>query len=239
MQVLTISIMFSYSFHFASHHCHCGEFNKLLLLKGFCWPMSSRYCSWLELLHWVGMATDVIVHRLLAAALGLSNLPSQFRDRSTLTSISDSIAPKTLSWVLLKTLLGICICIAAAVRRCTSLEVLRGDTLRSFLNCEHVSALRVRLWLRLIWLSCRPKLPASQCANGGSCFSRAPHPYLLQKPVHFAKSKLQMWKMWKSTVVCFWCVQMIDGLSVCCEQTDRCRGQDRENTVKWIYCLCA
>jgi hypothetical protein len=89
------------------------------------------------------MATDVIVHRLLAAALGLSNLPPQFRDRSTLTSISDSIAPKTLSWVLLQTLLGICI--AAAVSRCTSLEVLRGDTLHSFLNCEHVSALRVRL----------------------------------------------------------------------------------------------
>jgi exosome complex exonuclease DIS3/RRP44 len=34
---------------------------------------------------------DVIVHRLLAAALGLSNLPSQFRDRSTLTSISDNL----------------------------------------------------------------------------------------------------------------------------------------------------
>jgi hypothetical protein len=50
------------------------------------------------------MATDVIVHRLLAAALGLNNLPPQFRDRSTLTSISDSIAPKTLSWVLLEAL---------------------------------------------------------------------------------------------------------------------------------------
>jgi hypothetical protein len=106
MQVLTISIMLSYSFHFASYHCHRGEFKQIALAEGFLLTqaLSSRYCGWLELLHWVGMATDVIVHRLLAAALGLSNLPPQFRDRSTLTSISDSIAPKSLSWVLLESL---------------------------------------------------------------------------------------------------------------------------------------
>lgn len=34
----------------------------------------------------------MIVHRLLSAALGLSNLPPQLRDRPTLTSVSDSRA---------------------------------------------------------------------------------------------------------------------------------------------------
>lgn len=32
----------------------------------------------------------MIVHRLLAAALGLSTLPPQLRDASTLTSLTDS-----------------------------------------------------------------------------------------------------------------------------------------------------
>lgn len=35
MQVVTISIIFSYSFHFASHHCHCGEFQQIALAEGF------------------------------------------------------------------------------------------------------------------------------------------------------------------------------------------------------------
>ena len=43
---------------------------------------------------------DVIVHRLLAASLSISKLPSIFQDRVQLTSISDSMASlpfKTLS----------------------------------------------------------------------------------------------------------------------------------------------
>ena len=40
----------------------------------------------------IGCYADVIVHRLLSAALGLSNLPPQLRDRPTLTSVSDSRA---------------------------------------------------------------------------------------------------------------------------------------------------
>lgn len=36
-------------------------------------------------------ATDVIVHRLLAASLGIYKLPTIFQDRPQLTSIADSM----------------------------------------------------------------------------------------------------------------------------------------------------
>lgn len=84
-------------------------FNKLIrILATRCMTQAVYFCSGelsLPEFHHYGLAAplythftspirryaDVIVHRLLAAALGLSNLPPQFRDRSTLTSISDNL----------------------------------------------------------------------------------------------------------------------------------------------------
>jgi len=40
---------------------------------------------------------DVVVHRLLAAALGLTRLPEKAKDKHALTDLTDSEWPSTLS----------------------------------------------------------------------------------------------------------------------------------------------
>jgi len=84
-------------------------FNKLIrILATRCMTQAVYFCSGeltLPEFHHYGLAAplythftspirryaDVIVHRLLSAALGLSNLPPQLRDRPTLTSVSDNL----------------------------------------------------------------------------------------------------------------------------------------------------
>lgn len=62
--------------------------------------MSVHFCLITQLF----FVADVIVHRLLAASLGIYKLPTIFQDRPQLTSIADS-----MEYFLLNFVLGICI----------------------------------------------------------------------------------------------------------------------------------